>query len=80
MRVILPLQRKESRAVYITYENGKIVNTPDRSDTFLSHVYHICKSEKVQNLLKIFRLRTVYYDMDKDWRFYRVPSFISTPF
>lgn len=49
-------------------------NIPDRGDVFLSHVYHICQSEKIQDLLTLFRTRTPYYDMDKDWRFYRVLS------
>jgi hypothetical protein len=50
------------------------MSTPDRGNAFLSHVYHICQSEKIQDLLKLFRTRTAYYDMDKDWRFYRVLS------
>ena len=45
-----------------------------KDDAFLSHAYHICKSEKIQDLLKLFRERTAYYDMDKDWKFYRVLS------
>ena len=49
-------------------------NIPDRGDVFLSHVYHICQSEKIQDLLTLFRMRTAYYDMDKDWKFYRVLS------
>ena len=50
------------------------ISIPDRGDVFLSHAYHICQSEKIQDLLKLFRTRTAYYDMDKDWRFYRVLS------
>ncbi len=50
------------------------ISIPDRGNAFLSHVYHICKSEKIQDLLKLFRTRTAYYDMNKDWRFYRVLS------
>ncbi len=55
-------------------QDDEKMSIPDRGNAFLSHVYHICQSEKIQDLLKLFRTRTAYYDMDKDWRFYRVLS------
>ena len=55
-------------------QDDEKISIPDRGDAFLSHTYHICQSEKIQDLLKLFRTRTAYYDMDKDWRFYRVLS------
>jgi len=61
------------RRTFIGLDEEK-ANIPDRGDVFLSHVYHICQSEKIQDLLTLFRTRTAYYDMDKDWRFYRVLS------
>lgn len=45
-----------------------------RDDAFLSHAYHISKSREIQDILKLFRTRTAYYDMDKEWKFYRVLS------
>lgn len=45
-----------------------------RSDAFLSHAYNICKSKEIQEMLTIFRTKTAYYNMDKDWKFYRVLS------
>jgi DNA-binding transcriptional MerR regulator len=61
------------RRTFVGLDEEK-ANIPDRGDVFLSHVYHICQSEKIQDLLTLFRTRTAYYDMDKDWRFYRVLS------
>ena len=55
-------------------QDDEKMSIPDRGNAFLSHAYHICQSEKIQDLLKLFRIRTAYYDMDKDWRFYRVLS------
>jgi hypothetical protein len=55
-------------------QDDEKISIPDRGDALLSHAYHICQSEKIQDLLKLFRTRTAYYDMDKDWRFYRVLS------
>lgn len=56
----------------LNYTNVKI--GAGRDDAFLSHAYHLCTSKKIQEMLELFRTKTAYYDMDKDWRFYRVLS------
>jgi MerR HTH family regulatory protein len=57
----------------LNYTNVKI--GAGRDDAFLSHAYHVCKSKKIQDMLNLFRTRTAYYDMDKEWKFYRVLSY-----
>lgn len=54
----------------LNYTNVKI--GAGRDDAFLSHAYHICKSKKIQDMLNLFRIRSAYYEMEKESKFYRV--------